>query len=30
MRPVDLSSLRNEGKSEAETSCPNSLAGEVF
>lgn len=30
MCPVESSSLRNEGKSEAETSCPNSPAGEVF
>lgn len=28
-RPVEPSSLRNEGKSEAEPSCPNTLAGEV-
>lgn len=27
---MELGSLRNAGKSEAETSCPNSLAGEVY
>lgn len=30
MGPVESSSLRNEGKSEAETSGPNSPAGEVI